>query len=58
MWVNGKPYARFAVQQGGFTDPLFFALTACVMDRVPPTAENSFPLYYLIDWIRVYEWVM
>ena len=49
------PYV--ALDSGGFTDPLFLALTACVMDRVPPTSEDVFPLYYDIDWVRVYEWV-
>ncbi len=39
-----------------FTDPLFLALTACVMDRVPPTAQDVFPLEYMIDWVKIYQW--
>ena len=52
--------ADFAKDPGAiatFTDPLFLALTSCVMDRVPPTASDKFPLEYLVDWVRVYEWV-
>ena len=62
MRVNGSPYAVFAPPGvearavAAFTDPLFLALTACVMDRVPPTEADVFPLEYLVDWVRVYEW--
>lgn len=36
---------------------MFLWLTACVMHRVPPTAENVFPLEYMIDYVKIYEWV-
>jgi hypothetical protein len=39
-----------------FTDPLFFALTACVMDRVPVTAKDVLPLRYEVDWVKVFTW--
>lgn len=46
-----------ATTAGFFTDPLFMAFTACVMDRVLPTDADTFPQEYLIDWVRVYQWV-
>jgi beta-glucanase (GH16 family) len=54
MRVNGKLYAHFETDKTWYTDPLFLALTACVMDRVPPNQDDTFPLYYLVDWVRVY----
>jgi hypothetical protein len=42
----------------GFSDPLFLALTACVMNRVPVLPAGGadvLPQEYLIDWVRVYE---
>ena len=45
MYVNGKLYANFGANPGAvsmFTDPLFLALTACVMQRTPPTAADVF----------------
>ena len=59
MAVDDRPYAIFDRVPGAvssFTDPLFLALTACVMQRTPPTPADSFPLEYLVDWVRVYEW--
>ena len=59
MRVNGVAYAVYDQSPGAlsdFTDPLFLALTACVMERTPPTSHDDFPLEYLIDWVRVYEW--
>ena len=59
MRVDGQPYALFDQSPAAlvaFTDPLFLALTACVMERVPPTQLDLFPLEYLVDWVRVYEW--
>ena len=42
---------------GLFTDPLFFALTACVMRRVPVIPKtDALPLRYLADYVKVYEW--
>lgn len=41
----------------GLSDPLFLALTACVMDREVPEAGDRFPLIYYIDRVRVYEWI-
>lgn len=38
-----------------FSDDLFFALTACVMDRVPPTAGDALPQHYLIDWVKIWQ---
>ena len=59
MSVDGTPYALYERSAAipSFTDPLFLALTACVMQRMPPTPTDRFPLEYLIDWVRVYEWV-
>ena len=59
MSVDGEPYALFdqsPAALAAFTDPLFLALTACVMQRLPPTGLDVFPLEYLVDWVRVYEW--
>ena len=59
MSVDGQPYALFepaASTIAAFTDPLFLALTACVMDRVFTSPRDVFPLEYLVDWVRVYEW--
>ena len=56
MYVDGQIYAHFVGGSAGLTDDLFLALTACVMDRVPPTPEDEFPLEYDIDWVRVYAW--
>ena len=59
MSVDSTPYALYerSAATPSFTDPLFLALTACVMQRMPPTPTDRFPLEYLIDWVRVYEWV-
>eukprot|EP00038_Savillea_parva_P013279 m.7803 g.7803 ORF g.7803 m.7803 type:complete len:430 (-) comp2480_c0_seq1:186-1475(-) len=56
MRVNGTLYAHFD-QHDWFTDPLFVAMTACVMDDVPLLPTDQFPLYYYVDWLRVYQWV-
>ena len=56
MYVDGEIYAHFVGASAGLTDALFLALTACVMDRVPPTVSDTFPLVYDIDWVRVYAW--
>ena len=58
MYVNGNVYANYDKQAaaiGAFTDPLFLALTACVMNRVPVGGDDLFPLEYLIDYVRVYK---
>lgn len=60
MYVDGKVYANYDTQPaavGTFTDPLFLALTACVMNRVPVLADGGdvFPLEYLIDYVKVYK---
>ena len=50
-------YANYNTQKaavGLFTDPLFLALTACVMNRVPADNADVFPLEYLIDYVKVY----
>jgi hypothetical protein len=60
MRVDGSPFAVFDQSPdalASFTDPLFVALTACVMDRLPPTHLDTFPLEYLVDWVKVYDWV-
>ena len=52
MAVDGELYANFDTQSAAlahFTDPLFLALTACVMDRVPPGPADVFPLKYYVD---------
>ena len=59
MTVNGEAYANFDTQQtavGAFTDPLFLALTACVMNRVPLLPLDVLPLQYEVDWVKVYAW--
>jgi beta-glucanase (GH16 family) len=62
MRVNDEPYAVFGPPATepwalrAFTDPLFLALTACVMDREPPSPDDEFPQEYMIDWVKVYEW--
>ena len=58
MYVDGKVYANYDKQSaavGAFTDPLFLALTACVMGRVPVRPGDVFPLEYLIDYVKVYK---
>ena len=59
MSVDDTPYALFdsASAVATFTDPLFLALTACVMQRIPPTRLDTLPLEYRIDYVKVYEWV-
>ena len=58
MYVDGKVYANYNTQMAAvqeFTDPLFLALTACVMNRVPVVSDDAFPLEYLIDYVKVYK---
>jgi beta-glucanase (GH16 family) len=63
MYVNGEVYANYGLAEGDaaavarFTDPLFLALTACVMERVPPIAQDVLPQQYLVDYVKVYEWL-
>jgi hypothetical protein len=63
MSVNGKLYANYDNRAGGgerlpaLNDPMFLWLTACVMHRVPPTTANVFPLEYMIDYVKIWEWV-
>ncbi len=63
MRVNGQPYAYIggdtnAKAVNTFTDSLFLALTACVMERVPVQPDHdTFPLEYLIDKVNVYEYI-
>jgi hypothetical protein len=60
MSVDDKPFALFDQTPdalAAFTDPLFLALTACVMQRTLPAPSDPFPLEYVVDWVRVYEWV-
>ena len=40
-----------------FTDPLALALTACVMDRVPLDGKDVLPMRYIVDYVKVYEWI-
>lgn len=40
-----------------FTDPLFIALTSCVMERVPPGLADVLPQQYLVDYVTVYEYI-
>ena len=62
MSVNGKLYANYDRNAGGgerlpaLNQPMFLWLTACVMNRVLPTAQNVFPLEYLVDYVKVWEW--
>ena len=61
MAVDGKQYAFWneTLAMAAFTDRLFLALTACVMERVPVNALNqkAFPFEYKIDFVRVFEFV-
>jgi hypothetical protein len=62
MSVNGKLYANYDRNAGGgkrlaqLNEPMFLWLTACVMHRVLPTAANVFPMEYLIDYVKIWEW--
>ena len=62
MSVNGKLYANYDRNASGgellpaLNQPMFLWLTACVMNRVLPTAQNVFPLEYLVDYVKVWEW--
>ena len=53
--VTVLDYTESAVV-ASFTDQQFLALTSCVMNRVPPSAGDSFPLIYEVDWVRVHRW--
>ena len=60
FYVNGKVYANFATQGvavAAFTDPLYLALTACVMNREPVLKVDVLPQQYLVDFVKYYEWV-
>lgn len=58
MRANGTVYGFYndtsAIE--AFTDPLFLALTACVMNRVPVNGSDAFPREYQVDRVAVYEW--
>eukprot|EP01048_Picozoa_sp_COSAG05_P016310 COSAG05_NODE_2083_length_3598_cov_2.077451_2_plen_199_part_00 len=59
MSVNGKLYVNYDRNASGgerlpaLNRPMFLWLTACVMNRVLPTADNIFPLEYLVDYVKV-----
>jgi beta-glucanase (GH16 family) len=63
MSVNGGLYAVFNNTTGGgerlpsLVDPMFLWLTAAVMHREKPSRHDGFPLEYMVDWVRIYEWV-
>ena len=54
MYVDGEVIHTQKAAVGFFTDPLFLALTACVMNRVPADNADVFPLEYVIDYVKVY----
>ena len=62
MGVNGELYANYnrnasrGERLPALNQPMFLWLTACVMHRVLPTAENIFPLEYLVDYVKIWEW--
>ena len=60
-WKGLRQLRHTSVEQvaavSAFTGPLFVALTACVMNRLPVKPENVFPLKYLIDYVKVYKFV-
>lgn len=55
--VDGQVTSRLANETtiGQYDRPLFLALTACVMDRVPPQAGDQFPQLYYIDSVKVFS---
>ena len=57
FYVDGQLTASFvnASSVAAFTDPLFIALTACVMGRVPVLPTDVLPQEYLVDYVRVYS---
>lgn len=59
MYINDTLVANFLNKTvvDTYTDNLFIALTACVMERVPVTLNDTFPQKYYVDWVKIYEWV-
>eukprot|EP00040_Diaphanoeca_grandis_P026013 m.144998 g.144998 ORF g.144998 m.144998 type:complete len:383 (+) comp30406_c0_seq2:237-1385(+) len=59
MYLNNQTLSDFTNTSvvAAFTNPLFLALTACVMDNVPPLKTDSLPLEYIVDWVKIYEWI-
>ena len=53
-WESLRQLRHAERRRGFFTDPLFLALTACVMNRVPADNADVFPLEYVIDYVKVY----
>ena len=55
--IDGIPVQFFnrSVITKQFTDPLFLAITACVMNRLPPGSGDALPLEYFIDSVEVWE---
>lgn len=54
MYVDGTIVSNSKQRIEDFTDPLFYALTACVMNRQPPASQDVFPQEYLIDWVKIW----
>ena len=64
MRVNGRLYAVFdnETARGGerlpsLVDPMILWLTAAVLHREQPSKHDVFPLEYMVDWVKIYEWV-
>ena len=60
MYVDGEVYANFNTHQAAvelFSDPLFVTLTSCVMQRAPVIKADVLPQQFVVDYVKVYEWV-
>eukprot|EP00039_Didymoeca_costata_P012550 m.181046 g.181046 ORF g.181046 m.181046 type:complete len:387 (-) comp15511_c0_seq4:81-1241(-) len=59
MWINDELVANFQNSSvvATFTDKMFYALTACIMKKVPVEKGDVFPMYYYVDWVKFYEFV-
>ena len=64
MSINGTVYSSCNTAYGDGTrvadlkDAMFLWLTAHPLHRGAPVgAHDRFPLDYLVDWVRIYEWI-
>lgn len=54
--VDGRVTTRFTTPAAiaSLNNPLFLALTACVMNRVPVQPGDVFPQLYFIDYVKIW----
>ena len=59
MSIDGVAVSNFdkATTLADFTDPLFLALTSAVMHNIAPTNADTLPQEFLVDWVRVWQWI-